>query len=488
MRVADVLHTHVGRLVQLYYDLGAKGTAWEEVSADELDSQKQLLAAKPSRLTVPHLRQILLAWDRWTEARPTAADLYHPTAMHLGMFLQQEAKRGPTVAASRMRGFKWLSSHLGLPFPVAAPVVKDFQHAKVGHVPRQAQCLSPGDFLTILCQAQQEGADSIPSQLVILACVACIRCKHFARSQLISHTTTMISAHCSKGKRVKQGSRPPYTWAVPLMPEVGDCVFKTVIRLLEQWQRPLFFVPAFKAGTTRRRFRARQWQQRPMLNHQWVTILKQAAVTAGWDAANLGALSYNSMRRFLPTVANVLRFSEHTAQAIGSWQELPQGEGSSASTSRQLMSIHYSDQRALASAEAKREVLSLFFRLVRHHADTCSASSGSGQPDSFTWEQLANLNHTHQQHTSPATPHVLTQPLVLSPPSPVQPQAIRDVADSGYPSSSLRGAMGSGLAPVPLAHASRPGDAAQKQKKDKKDKKGKKDKKAKNRKEGKHRA
>ena len=163
-----------------------------------------------------------------------------------------------------------------------------------------------------------------------------------------------------------------------------------------------------------------------MLNHQWVTVLKQAAMAAGWDATNLGALSYNSMRRFLPTMANVLRFSENTAQAIGSWQEHPQGEGGSASTSRQLMSVHYSDQRALASAEAKRDVLSLFFRLVQHHAETCSASSSSGQPYSLTWEQLANLNHTHQHHPSPAPPDVLAHQIVIPPSqSPASPPAKR---------------------------------------------------------------
>ena len=348
-----MLQGHVGRLVQLYYDMGPRGLAWEAVPAEDLEVQRQLLAAKPLRLTVPHLRQILLAWDRWVEVRPAAADLYCPSAMHLGLFLQGEARRGPTVAASRMRGLKWMNSHLGLPFPLKAPVVQDFQHAKAGHIPKQAHSLSPGDFYNILQQAKQEGAHSIPSQLVVLACVACLRCKHFSRSQLRSHTDTLITAHCAKGKRVKQGSRPPYTWAVPLMPEIGNEIFSTVVKLLEQWQRPPFFVPAFKAGTTRRRFRARQWQQRPMLNHQWVTVLKQAALGAGWDAADLGTLSYNSMRRFLPTMANVFQVSENTAQAIGSWQERPQGEGSATGTSRQLMSVHYSDQRALASAEAK---------------------------------------------------------------------------------------------------------------------------------------
>ena len=58
----------------------------------------------------------------------------------------------------------------------------------------------------------------------------------------------------------------------------------------------------------------------------WVLLLKQIASRAGWDDRSLSVLSYNSMRRFLPTLANVLRFPSEIAQAIGNWQETPQGE------------------------------------------------------------------------------------------------------------------------------------------------------------------
>ena len=90
-------------------------------------------------------------------------------------------------------------------------------------------------------------------------------------------------------------------------------------------------------------------------------------MTAGWPTENLGALSHNSMRRFLPTMTNVLGFADSVAQAVGSWQELSQGEGTAGRAS-QRMSLHYSDEKALASCEAKRQVLERFLHLTQGHS------------------------------------------------------------------------------------------------------------------------
>ena len=76
-----------------------------------------------------------------------------------------------------------------------------------------------------------------------------------------------------------------------------------------------------------------------------------------------------------------------------------------------LMSVHYSDQRALSSAQAKREVLQLFFDLAARHPGASAALQTPGtfvQPGAFTWEDLAHLHHhaTQPAHTpSPLAPH-----------------------------------------------------------------------------------
>ena len=318
------------------------------------------------------------------------------------------------MASSRMRGFRWLSANLGLPFPVDAAAVRDFVQAPSGHVPKQALSLSPGDFVNTMALAlQEESTSNIPAKLVVLACTVCIRCKHFARSQMQRITDTMLTAHCAKGKKVSKGARPPYTWALPILPCMGDDFFKFLADLLHRWQHPPYLVPAFQAGTTRRKFMARGWQQKPMLVHQWVSLLKQVATATGWCVDDLGALSYNSMRRILPTMTNVLGFPDNVAQAVGSWQEIPQGEGTSGKAS-QRMSLHYSDEKALASCEAKREVLDLFMHLIQGHKSAMAALSGKGtylQKDAFSWEDLARL---HRDQAAAAQGHPPSHPYIVS--------------------------------------------------------------------------
>ena len=155
--MAAAKQRHIDRLVDIFYDMGAQGTMWEEVGPDDLQDQRRLLSSRPARLSVPHLGQIVLAWERWTKDKPPKANLYQPTPTHLGLFLHKQAVKGPTVAPSRMRGFRWLRQNLGVPFPVDAAVVRDFRHAPPEHEPQQARCLSPGDFVNALSLARQEG-------------------------------------------------------------------------------------------------------------------------------------------------------------------------------------------------------------------------------------------------------------------------------------------------------------------------------------------
>ena len=161
---------------------------------------------------MPHLKTLARAWRRWVACKPAQADLFQLTAMQLGLFLQEETKRGPTVAPSRLRSFRWLREHVGLPFPVDAVLVQGFVHASVDHVPKQACALQLEDFWNLVALVRQGGPKrTIVAQLVLLSSVACIRCKHFARTRLQTVTEDMIFGFRAKGKRVQKGARPPYS-------------------------------------------------------------------------------------------------------------------------------------------------------------------------------------------------------------------------------------------------------------------------------------
>ena len=94
-------------------------------------------------------------------------------------------------------------------------------------------------------------------------------------------------------------------------------------------------------------------------------------------------------------MTNVLGFPDDDTQAVGSWQEIVQGEGF-AGKAVQRMSLHYSDEKALASAEAKREVLAYFFHLIQGHSTASAVLSGNGTfmpREALTWEEFAQLHH-----------------------------------------------------------------------------------------------
>ena len=192
------------------------------------------------------------------------------------------------------------------------------------------------------------------------------------------------------------------------MPQIPASLFRFLVDVILRWERPPFMVPAFKAGTTRRKFVARKWLQQPMLNHQWVTLLRQVMAAAGWAQQSLGTLSFNSMRRFLPTLADVLRCDRDTAQAVGSWQEIPQGEGCAGRAIRP-MSLHYSDEQALSSCVAKVKVLEKLFEVAALHPQAAAVLNG-GLPGleaaAFDWKDFAAIAHA----TLPTTPSLHHQP------------------------------------------------------------------------------
>ena len=92
------------------------------------------------------------------------------------------------------------------------------------------------------------------------------------------------------------------------------------------------------------------------------------------------------------------------------------------------MSVHYSDQRALSSSQAKREVLQLFFDLARHHVGARGVleNSGAGLPTgTFTWKDLARLHHQHTTHPSSSSNTHLP---LTHPPAAQEQLALQDQA------------------------------------------------------------
>ena len=90
-------------------------------------------------------------------------------------------------------------------------------------------------------------------------------------------------------------------------------------------------------------------------------------------------------------------FSMETRQAIGSWEELPEAEGSRGGQARRPMSLHYSDDKSAASARAKNEVLDEFIARCSVHPAVRSILSGvpaQVPDDELSWKHIAEQRST----------------------------------------------------------------------------------------------
>ena len=142
-------------------------------------------------------------WRRWCAWAASTGGLgipqeeipaFRPTATQLGMFLQAESRRGPTVAPARLSALSWLQAELGICFPVESPCVKDFTHPTgAHHQPNPPRALSPEEFWNMVALAQGvESSKAHLVHLVLLVALCCIRSKHFARSSFHQKARTFI--------------------------------------------------------------------------------------------------------------------------------------------------------------------------------------------------------------------------------------------------------------------------------------------------------
>ena len=89
-----------------------------------------------------------------------------------------------------------------------------------------------------------------------------------------------------------------------------------------------------------------------MLHSQRVRLIRQVLADIGKPLETLKRDNFNTLRRFLPTAANVMGFDDKIAHAAGSWQDVPQCESTS-SRSIKLVSLHNSDEQAVTSLDSR---------------------------------------------------------------------------------------------------------------------------------------
>ena len=386
-------------LQTMWRSMGPRGLHWQAGSDRVVDLRWHFLVRGGQRATARTVAKHALAWRSWCKwveqhnAPLTDDKLYTPDSLVLAQFLDCEVRRGATLGSSRLTSFRWLRQRLGLPFPVDDVLVADFAAVPATHTVVQATAMDISVFLNVLALVNRFGKDKSQEFLLVLFwCLACLRRLHLCKSALTEYSGDFIFGRCEQGKCKKKGIRPPFHWSVPHLPRM-EFSFKFLIDVAERMGFRNFIVPSRAKATG---LAARRWLPQPMGHSMTLRILRRVLQEAGLSETQAAGLSYNTCRRFLPTVANLFHFDRESSQALGSWVEDTSGPSSTAMPDH--MSVHYADQKALSSGLVKvRAVTELFAALDFIPEAKAIIDGGSAllPVGSISWDLVAGLHRDH---------------------------------------------------------------------------------------------
>ena len=404
---------HLETLKVLWQRAGGRGLYWQSGTPEEVETRWKYLVRAGRRLTLATVARHVTAWQAWEKwvtnhyKDGAAVVIFDPAPVDVAAFLDAETRRGPTLGRSRLQSFGWLRQRLGLNLPIKDALLADFVNHPQEHEARQAEVISPSALVNLIGQIKRLGPKrSQEPQIVLFLALACVRHKHLSISTITGATADYVFGNCPVGKARRKGRRPSFDWAVP-RPGGVDQAFSFLLELAEKLKNPPFVVPA-RAKT--RRMPTRKWLKEPMSYQMAVRIIRQCMVDSGVPSSRAGVLTYNSCRRFMPTLGGILGASRHEAQAIGNWveEETPGGSHSrEAGASVMPMGVHYCDQKALTSGMVKTGVLAKFFKLLETLPKVQAILHGDPGvllEDELSWEILAGLvQDKNQLKQQPAT-------------------------------------------------------------------------------------
>lgn len=379
----------------------------------ELQKFKDTTLASASRLSVQRLGALVAAFRRWQ--RYCAAhghDVRAPTPLHLAEFLREISSGGPTAAAGMHACLRWFASSYGAAFPTDHWMLKHFRFHAVHHTGTQAPELEPWEFINlILLMKKAQGAHRVILAQILMAALGCIRFEHLQRSQMVGQQAAALLFQCSQGKARKQGARPGYQWGLPQVTLGGQGVTQVLQDFYANMadKEATFLLPALSLDPEE------LWevteftsfiQNKPMARARFLELFRGALYQAGLEFTQAQAAGYNRLRRFLPTMANVMELPDLDLQAVGNWTELPSGGGRDPAQKKgrhsMPMGVHYAASKVWRSLQVKQRcvdrIMTLFHKKTGELART---EAGLLCRDSWQWAEVAAL-HRMLPDTGPA--------------------------------------------------------------------------------------
>ena len=457
-------------------DLQELGLSWDKLSDPvQMQGFKETLMAAAGRLSGARLGALIAAFKRWRRyCTERTVDVRRPTPLQVAEFLQSVAAGGPTAAASMHACLKWYAVTFGAAFNLDHYLTRPFRFHSVTHSGKQAPELEPWEFVNLcILTSRATGSHKVLLSIMVMAAVSCIRFEHLQRSKFEEqHQPPWLEFLCSQGKARKKGARPSYAWGMPQLMMKGQSLVATLADFYKHELPPNgFLIPALHLDAED------LWEitectafitNKAMTRSRFLEIFRGTLMTLGTDTEKARASTYNRLRRFLPTLANVLQVSDLELQAVGNWVELPQGGGGDPQRQQKRavvsMGIHYAAAKVLRSVQVKQRCLDRFLELFRHKSAELSLTpQGLLCRDAWGWPEVATLHELLPDKGTPVPlqldelqkPDVEVEDPNMVPAPPDDGSSGASDSDSNSPSSAsdatAEGADLVGILPDPTA-------------------------------------
>ena len=163
-----------------------------------------------------------------------------------------------------------------------------------------------------------------------------------------------------------------------------ETLYNEVLARLAPGKRP-FLVPGLRKDKTS------AWSQghavrEGMSYRAWTELFRGILVQLG-EGAGADRYTFNSVRRFMPTLAGFLQLDEQQAQALGYWQEIPKGQDTQGSGPLSVMrvkfpmSARYSGVKVQVSGRVQLASIAILMEMLRR------ARRAMDEPSPKKWRQ-----------------------------------------------------------------------------------------------------
>jgi hypothetical protein len=350
---------------------------------------------------------VLKRWQKWYESKyPTEEEhpYWLPPAKAVSAFLASVSEGGPTAASGAYQGLLWWRNYVGVPFHLDDPCSSSYKTKDAGHAELPAKPVNVIVFEKFLKLAMAgQGSISIFAALAILLLTACLRYAHLQRSTKLHVRGGFLVATCTRGKRRVAGVRPPFEWASPMILQKGVSPFDQVLVLYAEMEQrlgapPTFIIPDM-AIIDRKLTASSLIMAKPMPLAKFTNIFQSLLLGFGVPEPDSLEFTSYSLRRFLPTLADIFQMeSEHKA-ALGNWVECPTAASTTSSAAasgrcgvrpraQATMAQRYAEDKTLTSGAIKQRVLVML--------SMAQAEIGAREA---SWSQLRSVTPTHDEVT-----------------------------------------------------------------------------------------